>query len=195
MPTVTLSESCDAKLKTLVTEPFEQTRESIVEDLIDAEVKRRGMSPNGNGSLQTTEGVLQLNPDSHESLSHTRLLSASVNGRAIHRPKWNGIREDMHLLALKRLGSYDALHEATSANLRQGKYEENGYKYLPEGDLSIQGVGADLAWDHCLQVARTLGIAIKVTFEWRDKEGAAHPGQRGALEWDGDEQGMARKGG
>lgn len=184
MPTITLSEAYDSKLKALVTEPFEQTRESIIEDLIDAEMSRLDASTNGNGrSVPMAGDALHLNPDSHESLSHTRVHTATIDGRPVHRPKWNGIREKLHILAIKRLASFDEVKKASGANLRQGKYEDNGYKYLPDADLSIQGVGADLAWDHCLRLSRALNIPIHVAFEWRDKEGAAHPGKRGMLEW------------
>lgn len=184
MPIITLSEAYDSRLKELVTEPFEQTRESIIEGLIDAEMSRRSVSPNGNRRwVPVTGDVLHLNPDSHASLSHTRLLEAAIDARAVHRPKWNVVREEIHILALKRLGSFGAIQKASGANLRQGKYEDNGYKYLPSADLSIQGVGADLAWDHCLRLARAINVPITVTFEWRDKEGAAHRGKRGILEW------------
>ncbi len=67
--------------------------------------------------------------------------------------------------------------------MRQGRYEENGYVYLPEADLSIQGVDANLAWDHSLGLARALDIKIQLRFEWRHKEGAARPGETAVLEW------------
>jgi hypothetical protein len=90
---------------------------------------------------------------------------------------------EMHIMARKRLGSYDAVRKASHANLRQGRYEENGYKYLPEADLSIQGVDANLACEHSFRLAKAMNISLKVTFEWRDKEDAAHPGQTGIIEW------------
>jgi hypothetical protein len=92
--------------------------------------------------------------------------------------KWH----DMHIMARKRLGSYDAVRRASRANLRQGRYEEKGYKYLPEADLSIQGVDANLACEHSFRLARARNISLKVPFEWRDKEDAAHPGRSGIIE-------------
>jgi hypothetical protein len=184
MPTITLSDAVDAKLKNLVTEPFEQTRESIIESLINAELDRRGVSVNGNHSSRLAMAdVIRLDPDSYGSLVHTKVLSASVDGREIHRPKWNGLREHLHTLALKRLGSFDALKKASGARLRPGRFEKDGFKYLPQGDFSIQGVDASSSWDHALRIARTMSVPIKVTLEWRDKEGATHPGRRGLLEW------------
>lgn len=71
----------------------------------------------------------------------------------------------------------------STANLREGKYEESGYRYLQDADLSIQGVDSNLAWDHSLRVARAIEIPIDVRFEWRNKEAAARPGEEAILEW------------
>jgi len=43
MPIVNLNDLSDSKLKLLVREPFDETRESIVEKLIDEELIRRGL--------------------------------------------------------------------------------------------------------------------------------------------------------
>ena len=90
MPIVTLSDTTDAKLKLLVTDPFEDTRMSILESLIDAELERRGITPNGSrrnpgpqAASASHAAALQasletLNPDRPGALAHTRLLSATV---------------------------------------------------------------------------------------------------------------------
>ena len=183
MPSITLSDVAFAELKSLA-EPFVDTPESLTARLIHEEVVRRGGPSNGKPFAPAAEDdALRLSPISHENLAHTRLISAAINGREMYRPKWNGIREEMHLLALQRLGSFDALKQASAARIRQGRFEEEGFKYLPDADISIQGVDANLAWDHSFKLARAVGIAIEVVFEWREKEGAVHPGRRGVLEW------------
>ena len=183
MPTVMLSDASLAEAKTIA-EPLVDTLESLIARLIHEEAARRGTSRNGNARpVATGDEGLRLNPISHENLAHTRVLSATIDGREIYRPKWNGLMDDVHVLALKRLGSFDALTRASGARLRQGRFEEEGFKYLPDADVSIQGVDANLAWDNALRVARAIGIPIKVIFEWRQKDGAVHPGERGVLEW------------
>lgn len=183
MPTVTLSDATFAELKSLA-EPFVDTPESLTASLIHAEVVRRGGSPSENAPSPSADGgFLQLNPDRHESLAFTRVLSATVDSREIHRPKWNSVMNHVHVLGLRRLGSFDALRHATHAQLRRGCYEEEGYKCLHEVDISIQGVDSNGAWDHSLAVARAARIPIRITFEWRDRDDAAHPGRRGVLEW------------
>jgi hypothetical protein len=183
MPAITISDATFAKLKSIA-EPFVDTPESLIERLIDEKIDSSSNGPDGRGVRPSgTPDALLVDPDSHESLSFTRVLSAKVNGREMHRPKWNGIFDNLHVLGLKRLGSLEKLKSFTGAGLRQGRYEEEGYRYLPEADISIQGVDANKAWNHALRVARALRVPVKVTFEWRNREGAAHPGQRAVLEW------------
>jgi hypothetical protein len=182
-PIITLSDETFSKLQALA-QPFLDTPESVISTIAQAELERRGGTGNGSSPGKTAgEQVLRLSPDSHEDLTHTRLLSATVDGRPIHRPKWNGVLDHLHLLGRQRMGSFEALRRASGANIREGRYEENGYRYLPEADLSIQGVDANLAWDHSLGLARALKIPIQLRVEWRKKDGAAHPGEEAAIEW------------
>lgn len=180
---ITLSDETFSKLQELA-RPFVDTPESVISALADAELERRVISPNGSGNGRARSShISRLDPDSHENLTHARLLSASVDGRPIHRPKWNGVLDHLHVLARQRLGSFDALRRVSAANIREGRYEDSGYRYVPEADLSIQGVDSNLAWDHSLRVARALEIPIELRFEWRNKKGAARPGEEAMLEW------------
>lgn len=185
MPSILISETTFDELKSLA-EPFVDTPESLTARLIHEEVVRRGIQAKGigtNANVVPEDAPIRLNPISHENLAHTRVLSAMVDGQEIYRPKWNGLMENVHILARKRLGSFDAVCRASSARLREGRYEEEGFKYLPEAELSIQGVDANLSWDHSLKLARAVGVSVQAIFVWRDKEGAALPGKRGILEW------------
>lgn len=112
------------------------------------------------------------------------MITATVNGRGLLKPNWNAVRNHLHVLGVKRLKSFDAMRKHSGAALRSGRYEKDGFKYLHEGDFSIQGVDSNWSWEHALQMARAIGVAIKVEFVWRDKDAAAYPGRRGVLEWD-----------
>lgn len=189
MPTITLSDTTYAKLQKAA-KPFVDTEDAVCSRVLDFYFEHSGgtsgtngaPSPNGNGLGGSTATALRLEPESRE-LAHTKLISATVDGAALNRPKWNSLMNDLHIMARKRLGPFEAVRNATHANLRRGRYEENGYKYLPEADLSIQGVDANLACDHSFRLAKAMNVSLKVTFEWRDKEGAAHPGETGVIEW------------
>ena len=176
---VSLSDDVFAKLQRLA-KPFVDTPESVISELADAEFARR--TGDAVPRLAISREI-QLDPDRPASLTHSRLISASIDGRALHRPKWNSLFNDMHVLASKRLGSFAAVRKASKANLREGKYEEEGYRFLPDAGFSVQGVDSNLAWAHSLGLARQLRVPITASFEWREKEAAAYPGKAGILEW------------
>lgn len=189
MPTITLSDATYAKLQRAA-KPFIDTEDSVCSRMLDYYFEHNDSvsgtngapSSKGDGSGGGSVVAVRLEPGSRQ-LAHTKLISAKVDGDALHRPKWNSLMNDLHIMARKRLGSFEAVRRASQANLRQGCYEENGYKFLPEADLSIQGVDANLACDHSFRLAKAMNVSLKVMFEWRDKEGAAHPGETGVIEW------------
>ena len=51
------------------------------------------------------------------------------------------------------------------------------------GGISVQGVDAHDAWRIAYGLARKLSLPVEMIFEWRDKEGAAHPGEIGNIGW------------
>lgn len=182
--TITLSDDLFTKLQSIAI-PFTDTPESVISRLLDAEIDRvnalrNDVQAQGNGARRN----LSLDPDSHPSLTHTKVLSATVDGTVIHKPNWNRLLDRVHILARERLGSVEALRRKSDANVREGKYEKDGYHYLPESNISIQGVDSNIAWKHSLGLARALSMPIYIRFEWRDKEGAANPGKMAILEWE-----------
>ena len=178
-PSIILSDSTFTKLQQLAT-PFVDTPESVITRLAEQELQRRG---SGGGKSATANDVRELDVDRHESLKHARLIAATVDGKELHRPKWNNLLDQIHIMGRAKLGSFEALAKATGARIRPGRYETEGFHYLPEADLSIQGLDANLAWQHSLGLARHLRVAIAVTFEWREKDGAALPGQTAKMQW------------
>lgn len=183
MPTITISDESFKKLQALA-EPFVDTPETVIATLAAAELQRRGSAQTVGITGTAARSYPVLDPDDHENLTHTRLLAATIDGDPMHRPKWNNVLDELHVIGRSRLGSFEALRKASGANLKDKKYEQNGYRYLPGADLSIQGVDANLAWQHSLKLARALKIPIEARFEWRDKEGAARPGETAILRWE-----------
>jgi hypothetical protein len=164
--------------------PFVDTPETVIARLAKEEIERRAAHSGLSAPVAHAPGaVLRLDPDNHDSLTHAKLLSAAFDGKELHRPKWNSLRDHAHVVALQRLGSFDALQRVSDAHLRAGRYDEDGFRYLPDGDFSIQGADSNFAWAHTLGIARQLRVPVRVRFEWRQKDGAARPGQTAVLEW------------
>ncbi len=89
-----------------------------------------------------------------------------------------------HVEAFKQAGSFDALLNLTHAQIRKGDHSgDSGYHYVPEIDISIQGVDANHAWSYSLRLAQYLKRPLKAQIEWRNNDKAAHPGETGSMEW------------
>jgi hypothetical protein len=180
MPTIQLSDETFGRLQSLAV-PFVDTPESVIKRLLDETSGAKGAD--GTQPALGTDAVL-LNPDYPGSLSYTRVRTASINSKPLHQPHWNKIMRELHVLALKELGSFEALRKASGSNLREGKYETEGFTHLNGAGFSIQGVDSNFAWQHSLALAKKLALPLEVTFTWYDKEGAAYPGKWGALSWE-----------
>lgn len=66
-------------------------------------------------------------------------------------------------------------------NIVKGKKTNEGYRDLPDIDISVQGQDANSACHGIVTAAQALRIELDLGFIWRHKEGAAFPGERARL--------------
>ena len=83
----------------------------------------------------------------------------------------------------KLLKQFEEMRKMTRAQVRKGTYSDEGYRYVPEIGVSIQGVDAGHAWEYSLRLAIHLKVPVKAEIEWRHNDKAAHPGERGVMIW------------
>jgi hypothetical protein len=124
-----------------------------------------------------------LDPNAPIDLHHTRVLRAFIGGSEVGRPNWNRLVHAMHEEAFRHGVSQEALLKLTKSNGIKGENNNFGFHYLPEVNISIQGVDANLAWRSVLHLAKELKISLEVWLEWRKKDGAAYPGETAKLVW------------
>jgi hypothetical protein len=124
----------------------------------------------------------QFDPDAPPSLTHAKMHWAKLNGVQIRKSKWNALLD-----AVVRLASIEAnndhahLQRLLAVPFVVGRKETDGYRFLSNVGLSVQGQDTNHAWSYTLHTARQLGLAVEVEFVWRSKDGAAYPGQTGRL--------------
>lgn len=182
-PVIRVSDSTYERLRALAT-PFEDTPATVIDRLLSKHGEAsEEQELHSDKSEQSQEETLDLNPDSPGNLTHTRVRKAVFDGMEIEKPKWNTLVRVGHEIALQRLGSYEAFQRVATANVVEGKREEDGFTYLSDANISVQGLSADSAWESILKLARNLQVPIKVEIEWRTNQKAAHPGEKGVLEW------------
>lgn len=180
MPDISISDSNFERLQRLA-KPFVDTPDTVIGRLLDqAEASGGTPAVQANGHASS---LRRLDADAPDDLSFTRVRNASFAGVDISRPNWNKLVRVVHTKTKKQLGSFRDLRAITIANVQEGKNEDYGFSYVPESDISIQGLASNQAWQCCLKLARHLGVSIRVEVEWHARSDAAHPGERGLLEW------------
>ena len=115
------------------------------------------------------------------NLKHTKVLDAAIDGNDIARPNWNLLRNYMLILAMKSLTDMKEVHQICLVNMVTGRKEDEGYSYLEEINISVQGQDANAACCSVVTAARRLGVSVEIGFMWRPKEDAVHPGVRARL--------------
>jgi hypothetical protein len=157
--------------------PLVDTPASVIERLMDSYEENHPDLPE-----RRPDAVgLILDPNRPDDLRHTRIREASFCEESAR--NWNELVQVAHRVAFRKTGSYDSLRRITIANIVNGPESDRGFVFLRDIGLSVQNVEANKAWRDALHLAKKLEGSIQVTFDWRDKEGAAHRGRSGLLRW------------
>ncbi|MDE2073133.1 MAG: hypothetical protein KGJ81_06805 [Alphaproteobacteria bacterium] len=113
------------------------------------------------------------------NLTHTKVTFATIGKQSLDAPNWNSMLDEMVRLAIARVENFRTLKGLALVNIFEGKKVDDGYHYLADIGISVQGQSANDAWRWIAHIARSLGVRVQVQFSWRNKEGAAYPGEGG----------------
>ena len=160
--------------------PLVDTSDTVVNRALDALDQLAGAPVPANG--HGTEAERRIDPRQLPSLTHTKLLDASIAGNTVARPNWNLLLEKMLRLAMKRVGTFEKLCQLCPVNMVSGRKQDEGYSYLSDIDVSVQGQDSNSACRTVVTTAQGLGIALEIGFMWRPKKGAAYPGERARIQ-------------
>lgn len=174
MPVVRIPEPLYRRLQSIAI-PLEDTVVTVIDRLLTEHEAHRGFAKD--------ENVRVLNPDAPGSLRHTKVLNARVDEGEIRLPNWSKLVDRLHTVAMQRGTSVADLNKISTSHIKAGEHTDSGFHYLPEVDVSVQGMQADKSWRDVLHLAKHMNIAVEVTFEWRSKEGASYPGEKGRISW------------
>jgi len=159
--------------------PLVDTTDTVVNRALDAleKVEEPTVTIGGQNS-----GERQIDPRILPNLTYTKVLEASIDGKVIKKPNWNLLLDWMLIRAMKQLSDFNKLHKLCPVNMVKGRKEGEGYRYLADIDISVQGLDANTACRTLVGAAQGLGMALEISFMWRLKEKAAHPGERARLQ-------------
>ena len=162
--------------------PFVDTIDMVINKAVDA--LEDVVEPYVNGMalpVPISGGEIEIDPRSLPSLTYTKVLDASIDGEPIAGAKWNLLRNEAIRRLLRRGLPLEKVRQVCPVNMVKGRKEDEGYRYLTDIDISVQGMDANGACQALLTAAMQGGISIDVGFMWRLRDDAANPGRRGRL--------------
>jgi hypothetical protein len=172
-PQVTLESSTIERMKAHA-EPLVDTFDTVVNRALDALDAQKAQS----GGAAKGERIL--NPASPPNLAYTTVKSVVVNGQVLPASEtyWNALLVAVIRESPKHL-TKEQMRKVIICNFVAGKKEDNGYKYLEDVGLSIQGQDANNAWKATYRILQALKVPVEVTFVWQDSPKAVAPGISG----------------
>lgn len=159
-------------------EPLVDTTDSVVNRALDAlEHKNGSAAPTADSSFEEH----QIDPKRLPDLTHTKILDALLDGERVDKPNWNYLVDRILILAMNQFQNINELRITCPVNMVQGRKNNEGFRYVSEIDISVQGIPANEACRALVIAAQRLNLHLEIKFVWRSKEGAAYPGERARL--------------
>jgi len=182
MPGIELTETTFRRLQSRGV-AFVDTPESVICRLLDQAEGENRVQVKAGHYQDSHLVVRKLDVDKTADLKHTKILNARFANRVAS--NWNDLIVVAHAEAFARLGSFDKVRKSSISPLALGERADSGFHFQEALGFSIQNIEASKAWIQTLHLAKRLNVAVDVTFLWRDKEGAAFPGETGNIAWPG----------
>ncbi len=177
MPNIVIENSTFERLQKYA-KPLVDTPDMVINRALDALGNRE---PRITHVDNPQIGVRSVDLNALPSLKHTKILEALIDGELIDRPKWNPLVDRIVIRAMRQLQDINELRKICTANMVRGWKDDEGYRYLTEIDVSIQGLSANDAGRALVVVAQSLQIELHITFIWRNRKDAAYPGEKALL--------------
>jgi hypothetical protein len=181
MPSIAISDELFARLQRYAT-PFVDTPETVILRALEALERPNGRAPAEPAVSDANGNPLQeFKATSPPNLTFTKVVSALWNGKAVKPANWNRLLDAAITYAAAQIGDFNKLRRIVAINIVSGQKIDEGYHFLEDAGLSVQGQDANGAWRSVMFIAQNLKASVEVSFIWRNKEGAEHAGKTGSM--------------
>ena len=182
MPVVRINDATFLDLSTLKTWFGTKSPSETIDRIVREAMEQLGIERDDEAEgvpVAPVDGALGF--DTAPSLTFTKPMKATINGKSIKNPKWASILHAM-IEQLKANGfEGDKLVRELAVPTKAGSFEDDGYRYFPELGISVQGQSAADAWKEVDRLAKKWRIPVNVEFVWRQNSKAQYPGKAGIL--------------
>jgi hypothetical protein len=179
MPPVDLSTKTITRLQKLAI-PLIDTFDTVIAKLLDAyETKPKA----GVIIHQSHTSIQAFDPAAPPNLAHTTVKSIKFCGKVLKPSEtyWNPLMHAAIRKVAERGIPVEELKSHVLANSIVGQKEDDGYKYLADVGLSVQGQDANGAWKTTYHLASTFSLPVAVTFAWQNNPKATAPNVTGSF--------------
>ncbi|WP_377828842.1 T4SS efffector SepA family protein [Bradyrhizobium lupini] len=184
MPQINVSQSLFTQLQAIA-EPFVDTPETVIAKCVEFYLSNASghkvMPKVGEATQPSFEATyMTFQPDAPPDLTFTRPMSIELEGKSFDKGSlyWNPLLFELVRRAGQKGVKGDQLKQMLLCNYVVGEADANqGWRYIKEAGLSVQGQAANPAWKTIYHLVKSLGLTLDVVFMWEDKPKAAFPGK------------------
>ena len=138
--------------------PLEDSYDTVINRALDALEPRK--APIDKQGID--QDIVIVDPNRLPNLTHTKILSASVNGMSISKPNWHKMRNKLIQIAMEQEKSLHWLRSKSRANIIEGRTKNSHYKYLDGYDISVDATNAPRSFQTVVNIAFALSIPVKM---------------------------------
>jgi len=182
MPVLRVNDATFADLKAISTWFGTKTPSETIDRLVREAMEQLGMERDDDPDeavIRTAAGFMEFK--SAPGLAFTKPLAATINGKAVHSPRWSSIL--LTMIAQVKAKGLEGRRLVTELAVpaKVEHFEEDGFRFHPDLGISVQGQSASDAWKEVDRLATKWSIPVTVEFFWRQNAKAQHPGRTGVL--------------
>lgn len=172
----------DALVNLVASEGFHVTEEEAKEFIQSFEPPPQPPPPSAPPPPPARETIPVIqDPANPPSLKFTSVQRAIFGTQETR--KWNGLVRIGVRMAAEQGCTFGQLRGLLGGHIEQGTVGDRGFQPLESTGVSVRGLDANNAWDAALKIAKELRVPIEVSFSWRQRDGAAFPGESRVLRW------------
>ena len=182
VPVVRINDATFANLSTLKTWLGTKTPSETIDRIVQEAMDQLGMERDSEAEpvpASTSDGPMHF--EAAPGLTFTNPLKASINGEAMHGPRWVSILLKTIAQVKAKGCKGEKLVQELAIPAKVEACEEKGFSFHPDLGISVQGQSAVDCWKEVDRLARKWRIPVTVEFRWRQNPKAQFPGKTGLL--------------
>ena len=150
MPVIRISDSTFRALQDMAI-PLAGTPGAVIDRLVTEQLAREGKAD--AALAKRYKGQRSFDPSKPPGLTHTKVLSASVDGKELPRARWSALLIAVIDAVRRRGHSGKALIAELNVAAKTGEHADQGFQHYPALGLSVQGQLAQDAWKETARLA------------------------------------------